>query len=126
MRADGTTDFGLGGVAIPGLGDLSSLFADGGAFGQLVGLFGEGGFPPIFGDAGFPAFPGFADGGIDFGALGAGGGADGSMNNWMSALNEAGCAPGVSLIEMGPPDPNNATVGSGGGYGGFYCFALSP
>jgi hypothetical protein len=33
---------------------------------------------------------------------------------------------GVSLVEMGPPDPNIPTVGSGGGYGGIYCFALSP
>lgn len=49
-----------------------------------------------------------------------------SPANWMSALDESGCAPGVSLIEMGPPDPNSDTVGSGGGYGGFYCFALTP
>jgi hypothetical protein len=55
-----------------------------------------------------------------------GGFGGGSMNNWMSALDEAGCAPGVSLIEMGPPMANNPTVGSGGGYGGFYCFALTP
>jgi hypothetical protein len=54
------------------------------------------------------------------------GGGGGSMNNWMSALDEAGCAPGVSLIEMGPPMASNPTVGSGGGYGGFYCFALTP
>jgi hypothetical protein len=46
--------------------------------------------------------------------------------NWMSSLDESGCAPGVSLIEMGPPDPNSDTVGSGGGYGGFYCFSLTP
>ena len=51
---------------------------------------------------------------------------DGSMAHWMSSLDESGCAPGVSLIEMGPPDPNSDTVGSGGGYGGFYCFALTP
>jgi hypothetical protein len=44
----------------------------------------------------------------------------------MSALTEAGCAPGASLIEMGPPDASNPTVGSGGGYGGIYCFALMP
>jgi hypothetical protein len=50
----------------------------------------------------------------------------GSGMNWMSALDEAGCAPGVNLVEMGPPNPANPTVGSGGGYGGFYCFALTP
>jgi len=46
--------------------------------------------------------------------------------SWISTLTESGCAPGVSLIEMGPPMPNSNTVGSGGGYGGFYCFALEP
>jgi hypothetical protein len=46
--------------------------------------------------------------------------------NWMSALKEGGCAPGVSLVEMGPPTPGVLTVGAGGGYGGFYCFALTP
>ena len=50
----------------------------------------------------------------------------GMINSWMSSLIESGCAPGVSLIEMGPPDPQSNTVGSGGGYGGFYCFALIP
>jgi hypothetical protein len=54
------------------------------------------------------------------------GGGGGSMANWMSALDEAGCAPGASLVEMGPPNPLNPTVGSGGGYGGIYCFALTP
>ncbi|MEZ4398390.1 MAG: hypothetical protein R3B06_00120 [Kofleriaceae bacterium] len=53
-------------------------------------------------------------------------GGGGPIDSWMSSLIESGCAPGVSLIEMGPPDPNSNTVGSGGGYGGFYCFALVP
>jgi hypothetical protein len=53
-------------------------------------------------------------------------GPDGPGDSWISTLDEAGCAPGVSLIEMGPPDPRNPTVGSGGGYGGFYCLALVP
>jgi hypothetical protein len=60
------------------------------------------------------------------GGGGFGGTTGGSANNWMSALDEAGCAPGVNLIEMGPPQASNPTVGSGGGYGGFYCFALTP
>jgi hypothetical protein len=55
-----------------------------------------------------------------------GGGGEFSGESWTSALNEAGCAPGVNLIEMGPPNPDDPTVGSGGGYGGIYCFALSP
>ncbi len=49
-----------------------------------------------------------------------------SFNSWMSSLDESGCAPGINLIETGPPDPFDNTVGSGGGYGGFYCFALNP
>ena len=61
-----------------------------------------------------------------------GGGPGGMMGNsgcyghWMSSLDEAGCAAGVNLQEMGGPNPNNPTVGSGGGYGGFYCFAVTP
>ncbi|HVV86565.1 MAG TPA: hypothetical protein VHE35_26085 [Kofleriaceae bacterium] len=50
----------------------------------------------------------------------------GMINSWMSSLVESGCRAGVNLIETGPPNPNDNTVGSGGGYGGFYCFALVP
>lgn len=50
----------------------------------------------------------------------------GSGINWMNSLTESGCAPGVNLVEMGGPMPGSTTVGSGGGYGGFYCFALTP
>jgi hypothetical protein len=57
---------------------------------------------------------------------GPGGPGGGSGANWMSSLDESGCAPGVNLIEMGPPQPGSNTVGSGGGYGGIYCFALTP
>jgi hypothetical protein len=48
----------------------------------------------------------------------------GSGVNWMSALAEGGCAPGINLREQG--GPNAPTVGAGGGYGGIYCFALKP
>jgi hypothetical protein len=55
------------------------------------------------------------------------GGMGGSASkNWMSALIESGCAPGVNIMESGPPDPADVHVGSGGGYGGIYCFALTP
>jgi hypothetical protein len=47
------------------------------------------------------------------------------MSHWASALDESGCGAGVNLIETGPP-LNDGVVGSGGGYGGFYCFALTP
>jgi hypothetical protein len=66
-------------------------------------------------------------GGPGGGGFPGGGGGGGSMNNWMSALNEAGCAPGAFIIEMGPPGANGTkSVGDGGGYGGIYCFALTP
>ena len=58
---------------------------------------------------------------------GGGGGPGGDSGaHWMSSLTESGCAPGVNLIEQGGPKPNEVTVVSGGGYGGFYCFALTP
>jgi hypothetical protein len=54
------------------------------------------------------------------------GGPGGDMDNWMSALTESGCKAGANLIEMGGPSNTAVTVGSGGGYGGFYCFASTP
>jgi len=88
---------------------------------------GFGGFPMGAGSAGSGAASPFA---AFFGASGSGGSRGfpagfGDTANWMSALDEAGCAPGVSLVEMGPPNARNPTVGSGGGYGGIYCFALA-
>jgi hypothetical protein len=48
--------------------------------------------------------------------------------NWMSGQDEGGCGPGVTGVgtENGGSDPNNPIVGSGGGYGAIYCFALVP
>jgi hypothetical protein len=59
--------------------------------------------------------------GGDFGGMGGGMG-----EGWMSTLDEAGCGAGVNIVEMGGPNVRNPTVGSGGGYGGFYCFAMKP
>jgi hypothetical protein len=105
-------------------GGFGPPFEDGGA-----PPFGGGGFPPPPGDAGFfpPEDGGFgppelADGGLGPPNIGAAG----DINSWMSSLDESGCAPGVNLIEMGGPQQSSNTVGSGGGYGGFYCFALTP
>ncbi len=82
------------------------------------------GWTTIVGSAGKPrvghSWPRSAGGGT------MGGGANGGYGHWISSLDEAGCAPGVRLVEMGPPIASDPTVGSGGGYGGFYCFALTP
>jgi hypothetical protein len=54
-----------------------------------------------------------------------------ALSNWMSALDEAGCAPGYNLAEMvngqpsTPGSDGTMSVGSGGGYSGFHCCALA-
>jgi hypothetical protein len=84
-----------------------------------VMLRGEGGADSQ-GIGGSPMMIGFGGGVGDPGNVGSG-------NNWMSALDEAGCAPGAFIVEAGPPGANGTqTVGDGGGYGAIYCFALTP
>jgi hypothetical protein len=54
-------------------------------------------------------------------------GMDGVMANWISCWDEAGCAARVYLQEYPPVGPAGCDgVGCAGGYGGFYCFALTP
>ena len=53
-------------------------------------------------------------------------GRPGGRVNWISGQDEGGCGAGVNLFGSGGSDPNNPIVGSGGGYGGIYCFALKP
>jgi hypothetical protein len=48
----------------------------------------------------------------------------GSGMNWIRAHTERSCAAGVNLVQNGPG--NGSSIGSGGGWGGFYCFALTP
>lgn len=51
------------------------------------------------------------------------------MEHWISALDESGCGPGQYQPTAGQfdgPPGNDGVVGSGGGYGGWYCFALTP
>jgi hypothetical protein len=74
--------------------------------------------------AGGPGGP--RDGGGPLPGMDGGFVSPGSGAHWMDSLTESGCAPGVNLIEMGGPLPGAVTVGSGGGYGGFYCFSLTP
>jgi hypothetical protein len=108
--------FGMGGMGFPG-------FPDGGGFG---GPPGRGGGPPTMGAGDADLDGGFPPGGPGPGGFPPGGFAGFDPDNWMSSLNEAGCGASANLVEMGPPRKNDPTVGSGGGYGGIYCFALSP
>lgn len=48
-----------------------------------------------------------------------------SGRQWIADHTAPGCAAGVNLIQNGGGD-GTPTVGGGGGYGAFYCFALSP
>jgi hypothetical protein len=54
------------------------------------------------------------------------GGGGGGLQSWIAEHNAGGCAPGVNLFGQGGPQPGDYTVGAGGGYGGIYCFALTP
>jgi len=48
----------------------------------------------------------------------------GQLTHWISMLNEGGCVPGAT--PPGAEGGAQGTVGALGGYGGFYCFALTP
>jgi hypothetical protein len=50
----------------------------------------------------------------------------GGRQHWISGQDEGGCGAGVNVAQTGGSDPSNPIVGSGGGYGGIYCFALVP
>jgi hypothetical protein len=46
--------------------------------------------------------------------------------HWISGIDEAGCAAQILITGSGGAPPGSTGVGSGGGYGGIYCFALTP
>lgn len=51
----------------------------------------------------------------------------GGVSNWISGWCLPGCEAGIDLDESTLAGiPGVKTIGSGGGYGGFYCFALNP
>jgi hypothetical protein len=51
----------------------------------------------------------------------------GGTKNWLSVWELWGCVAGIDLSESDMKGtPGVYTVGNGGGYGGFYCFALNP
>jgi hypothetical protein len=49
-----------------------------------------------------------------------------NRQHWISGQDEGGCGAGIVITDGGGSNPNNPIVGSGGGYGGIYCFALTP
>jgi hypothetical protein len=51
-----------------------------------------------------------------------------NRRNWISGQTEGGCGAGVTGVGMtnGGSMESNPIVGSGGGYGGIYCFAMIP
>ncbi len=50
-----------------------------------------------------------------------------NMENWISTWDLPGCVAGIDSTDLsGPGDPTKKYIGAGGGYGGFYCFALNP
>jgi hypothetical protein len=49
----------------------------------------------------------------------------GSGMGWIQAHAAGGCKAGINLVQGGG-DGNRDTVGALGGYGGFYCLALTP
>jgi hypothetical protein len=47
--------------------------------------------------------------------------------NWMTTFSAQGCSPGYHFDNTGgQASAPGAIIGSGGGYGGYYCFALNP
>lgn len=48
----------------------------------------------------------------------------GSGTHWIQVHTEGSCAAGVNLVQTGPG--NGTSIGAGGGWGGYYCFALTP
>jgi hypothetical protein len=54
------------------------------------------------------------------------GGTQPNGTHWISGIDEAGCSAAISINGTGGAPPGSTGVGSGGGYGGIYCFALTP
>jgi hypothetical protein len=46
--------------------------------------------------------------------------------SWISGFTPNGCAAGAETVDNGGGTRGTTIIGSGGGYGGFYCFALNP
>lgn len=58
-----------------------------------------------------------------------GGRVSSSGSNWITTFDAPGCAAGIEIVMAGGPSQQASQegwIGGGGGYGGFYCFALNP
>jgi hypothetical protein len=58
-----------------------------------------------------------------------GSGIGNTNSHWINAIDLPGCAPGIEVVLAGGPSQQSLRegwIGGGGGYGGFYCFALNP
>jgi hypothetical protein len=54
-------------------------------------------------------------------------GGAGGKKNWISVFDLWGCEAGLDLTDNDKNGQEGVyTIGNGGGYGGFYCFALNP
>jgi hypothetical protein len=50
-----------------------------------------------------------------------------NLSHWISIWNLWGCEAGLDLTDWDLRGKAGVkTIGNGGGYGGFYCFALIP
>jgi len=93
---------------------------------RLAGPTGGDGGPPIKPPKGDFRPPKFRDGGGGKGGDGGQSAAGKGGTHWMTGYSAPGCAPGVDINSQGGAKPGSTSVGAGGGYGGFYCFALTP
>jgi hypothetical protein len=50
-------------------------------------------------------------------------GTGGDASNWISGFDAGGCVAGIQITTT---NNGGTIIGSSGGYGGFYCFALNP
>jgi hypothetical protein len=53
-------------------------------------------------------------------------GMGGNASNWIYGFTAGGCKAGAETTNNGGGTPGSTIIGNGGGYGGFYCFALVP
>ncbi|MBN1577745.1 MAG: carboxypeptidase regulatory-like domain-containing protein [Chitinispirillaceae bacterium] len=97
-------------LTITGSGTNGKLYSSNSTCNDWTATTGKGGSKPRSGMSWPQDFGGF-----------------GGMKNWISVWDQSGCEAGTDLTDASMGGlPNVYTIGNGGGYGGFYCFALIP